>query len=181
MSDEGREVSRGVGPPGYGPDRPPVERWRLEFPFHWDADELVTRRELLAFTVYASATLFGATGLLALLGIRPEPTRSIRTPIVRVGEVAEGGAHYFRYPGADDQAVLLHLQGGRLVAYSQRCTHLSCTVYYQPERQRLFCPCHEGVFNPVTGDPEAGPPTRRLAQIILQQEGEMLYAVALVP
>ncbi|HEY9856010.1 MAG TPA: Rieske 2Fe-2S domain-containing protein [Stenomitos sp.] len=176
MRDEQREVSRRTGPSG-----PPVERWRLEFPFHWDADELVSRRELLAFTVYASATIFGATGLLALLGLRPQPTRSIRTPVVRIDEVPEGEAHYFRYPGEDDQAVLLNLPGRGFVAYSQRCTHLSCTVYYQADRSRLYCPCHEGVFNPMTGDPVAGPPRRRLGQIILDREGDTLYAVALVP
>ena len=44
--------------------------------------------------------------------------------------------------------MLLHLPGGRFVAYSQKCTHLSCAVYYQPERERLYCPCHEGVFDP---------------------------------
>ncbi|MBI2939406.1 MAG: Rieske 2Fe-2S domain-containing protein [Chloroflexi bacterium] len=152
-----------------------------EFPYHWDADELVSRRELLQFAVYTSGTLFAATTLLALLGlIRSQERHDVR-PIARVGEVPEGEALYFRYPDPDDEAVLLHLPGGRFVAYSQKCTHLSCSVYYQPEHTRLFCPCHNGIFNPLTGDPVAGPPQRRLPQIILRQEGDLLYAVGQVP
>lgn len=77
--------------------------------------------------------------------------------------------------------MLLHLPDGRFVAYSQRCTHLSCAVYYQAERERLYCPCHEGVFDPATGEPIAGPPQRRLMQIRLRQDGEMLLAEGVEP
>jgi Rieske Fe-S protein len=54
-------------------------------------------------------------------------------------------------------------------------------VYYQPERDRLFCPCHEGVFSPETGDPVAGPPQRRLERILLRREGDLLVAVGREP
>ncbi len=159
-------------------------RWRGEFPYHWDADDLVSRRELLRVTVYASGALFGGTAVLGLLAaLRREPQRAATQPlaVARVSDVPEGQAHYFSYPEADDQAMLLHLPGGRFVAYSQRCTHLSCAVYYQTERDRLYCPCHEGVFNPETGDPVAGPPQRRLEQIVLQQQGDTLYAIGHLP
>ena len=55
--------------------------------------------------------------------------------------------------------MLLHLPGGRFVAYSQKCTHLSCAVYFQPERERLYCPCHEGVFD--VADAASRPPGLR--------------------
>lgn len=169
-----------VSPPAGSQALRPVDRWRQAFPFHWDADELVSRRDLLSFTVYASVTIFGATGLLALLTMRQRPPLPVKL-IARTTDVGEGHAFYFAYPKPDDQAMLLHLPGGRFVAYRQRCTHLSCAVYYQPERDRLFCPCHEGVFHPSTGDPIAGPPQRRLERIVLRQEGTMLYAVAVAP
>ncbi len=105
------------------------------------------------------------------------PRSATTQPVARVNEIPEGQAFYFHYPQPDDQAMLLHLPGGRFVAYSQRCTHLSCAVYYQPERSRLYCPCHDGVFNPLTGDPVAGPPQRRLAQIRLRREGDQILAV----
>ncbi len=156
-------------------------RWQAEFPYHWDADDLVTRRELLQFAVYTSGALFGSTALIALLGQLQQPVTVARQPIAGVGDVPEGSAVYFNYPDPDDQAMLLHLPGGEFVAFSQKCTHLSCAVYYQPERERLFCPCHEGVFNPQTGDVEAGPPQRPLPRILLEREGDMLIAVGVEP
>jgi Rieske Fe-S protein len=158
-----------------------VKRWRAEFPYHWDADELVSRRQLLQFAVYTSGALFAATGLLALLGVVRNPRQALVVPVARVVEVPEGQALYFHYPEPDDEAVLLHLPGGRFVAYDQKCTHLSCAVYYQPDEQRLFCPCHDGVFDAATGEPVAGPPRRRLPRVMLRQEGELLYAVERTP
>jgi nitrite reductase/ring-hydroxylating ferredoxin subunit len=181
MSDPSGSLSQPSGSANPGPDQPPFERWRLTFPFHWDADELVSRRELLYFTVYASATMFSATFLLAILGWLRKPVHDEVQEIIRIDQLPEGGAHYFEYPGPDQQAVLLHLPGGRFVAYSLRCTHLSCAVYFQDESQKLICPCHHGVFLPETGDPVAGPPRRRLEQIALRQEGGMLYAVSIAP
>lgn len=158
-----------------------IKRWQAEFPYHWDADDLVTRRELLQFAVYTSGALFGSTALIALLGLLRQPEQHARQPIVAAGEVPEGSAVYFNYPDPDDQAMLLHLPGGEFVAYSQKCTHLSCAVYYQPERERLFCPCHEGVFDPQTGDVEAGPPQRPLPRIRLERDGDTLVAVGVEP
>jgi len=153
------------------------DRWRSEFPYHWDADDLVSRRELLFFAVYTSGALFVSTLLLAVLGLLQRPRRHAPKLIARVGDLQEGRAIYFNYPGPDDQAMLLYLPGGTLVAYSQRCTHLSCAVYYQADRRRLYCPCHDGVFDPATGEPVAGPPPRRLPRIKLRRRGDAIYAV----
>jgi Rieske Fe-S protein len=158
-----------------------ARRWRAHFPYRWDLDDLVSRRSLLELTVYTSGALFASTVALAVLSLFWRSPRTEPRAVARVGEVPEGEAHYFHYPGPDDEAMLLHLPGGQFVAYSQKCTHLACAVYYQPERERLYCPCHEGVFNPLTGDPEAGPPQRRLPQIVLQRDGDTLYAVGVEP
>jgi nitrite reductase/ring-hydroxylating ferredoxin subunit len=158
-----------------------LQRWRAEFPYHWDADDLVSRRELLQFSVFASGALFVSTTVLAVLGFIKHLGGTETQAIARVADVPEGSAVYFNYPSSDDQAMLLHLPGGQFVAFLQKCTHLSCSVYYQPDRGRLYCPCHEGVFDPPTGVPVAGPPQRRLEQIQLRQEGDTLYAVGHMP
>ena len=156
-------------------------RWRREFPYHWDADDLISRRELLQFTVYTSGALFGGTALLSVLDWLTQRRRGGPKTIAQASQIPEGKALYFNYPDSDDQAMLLHLPGGNFVAYSQKCTHLSCSVYYQPEQNRLYCPCHDGVFDPATGEPTAGPPQRRLARITLRREGDNLVAVEEVP
>jgi nitrite reductase/ring-hydroxylating ferredoxin subunit len=156
-------------------------RWRAEFPYHWDADELVNRRELLQLAVLTSGALFAGTAVLAILGRLRDRRRGDPQPITRADAVAEGEAFYFNFPGDDDQAILLHLPGGEFVAFSQTCTHLSCSVYFQPEKDRLYCPCHEGVFDPRTGAPVAGPPQRPLPRIALREENGMLIAVEEAP
>lgn len=157
------------------------KQWQSEFPYHWDADELVSRRDLLQFAVYASGTLFLGTAFLAVLRRVIRARKSSTQLIATVADVPQGEALYFHYPGPEDQAVLLHLDDGRFVAYSQTCTHLSCSVYYQKDQNRLFCPCHEGVFDPRTGVPLAGPPIRPLPRIQLTSSGDRLYAIGVEP
>lgn len=152
-------------------------RWGVDFPFEWDADELVSRRQLLNWSVWASGALFAGTGVLAALGYAR--TRSVGgwRAIVEPEAVPRGGVHYFKYPGPDDHAILLHLREGRFVAYSGKCTHLSCAVYWNAERGKLRCPCHEGLFEAETGSVLAGPPTRPLPRIALREENGMIYAL----
>lgn len=153
-------------------------RWQAAFPLHWDADELLSRREMLRWTVMASGALFAATaGIVGLSYAEKSNTSTARKAIVRAADVPVGGVHYFQYPTAEDQAILLHLDDGSFAAYSGKCTHLSCAVYYEGERNELLCPCHEGVFDPQTGDAIAGPPQRGLPRIEIKQDGEMVYAV----
>ncbi len=181
MTDRLSRVARMAAEGTPLPARVRPGRWRAAFPYHWDADDLVSRRELLRFAVLTSGTLFAGTAVLAVLGWLDDRRRGAPKPIVPANRVPEGSAYYFNYSDPDDQAVLLHLPGGRFVAYSQKCTHLACAVYFQPAQRRLYCPCHEGVFDVETGDVVAGPPQRRLPQIVLGREGDMLVAVEEVP
>lgn len=59
-------------------------------------------------------------------------------------------------------AILIHHEDGQWVSFSAVCTHLSCTVKYEPDKQRVFCACHEGVFDPFSGEVVSGPPPRGL-------------------
>jgi Rieske Fe-S protein len=163
------------------PRRARRPRWWAAFPYRTSADDQVSRRELLRFTVMASGALFAGTAVLAALGLFQRQRTLPTQMIARVGDVPPGQALYFNYPAADDQAVLLHLNDGRFVAFSARCTHLSCAVYHDAARAQLRCPCHEGVFDQSTGVPLAGPPQRPLPTITLHQEGDVLYAVDEVP
>ena len=42
-------------------------------------------------------------------------------------------------------------------ALSSVCPHLGCQVHWQPQNDRFFCPCHNGVFAP-DGTGIGGPP-----------------------
>jgi Rieske Fe-S protein len=159
-----------------GRRRPTRRAWQDEFPYDWERDASVSRRELLRLAVVTSGALFAGTVLLSFFGRRNDRRRGSPKPIAGGLTLPEGEALYFEYPGKDDQAVLLNLPGEGLVAYSQKCTHLSCSVYYGDDGD-LICPCHDGKFDARTGEPIAGPPQRRLARIVLEERDGELFAL----
>lgn len=157
------------------------EEWRAEFPYPWDEDEIVTRRDTLRFLAAGSGALFLATGVLAILGHLPAGPNTRAIPIARVGELAENESKVFNFPDQYAQGILINLPGKGLVAYSDVCTHLSCAVIYQGDGKHLFCPCHDGYYDVATGDVLAGPPTRPLPLISLAIHDGVIYAVKEVP
>jgi cytochrome b6-f complex iron-sulfur subunit len=59
-------------------------------------------------------------------------------------------------------AMLIHHEDGRWIALSAVCTHLGCTVQYEPQADRIHCACHGGVYNAYTGANVSGPPPKPL-------------------
>jgi cytochrome b6-f complex iron-sulfur subunit len=59
-------------------------------------------------------------------------------------------------------AMLIHHLDGRWISMTAVCTHLGCTVQYEPEADRIHCACHGGVYDPYTGANVSGPPPRPL-------------------
>jgi nitrite reductase/ring-hydroxylating ferredoxin subunit len=153
------------------------QQWREEFPYHWSADDLVTRRDTLRFLVAGSGALFLATAALAAAGALRVPAAERIVPIARIGELAVNTSKTFNYPDEFAQGILVNLPGKGLVAYSDVCTHLSCSVFYDRGTQQFHCPCHEGHFDAFTGDVLAGPPTRPLPLIEIAIRGDTVYAV----
>jgi cytochrome b6-f complex iron-sulfur subunit len=59
-------------------------------------------------------------------------------------------------------AMLIHHLDGRWVSMTAVCTHLGCTVQYEPQADRIHCACHGGVYNAYTGANVSGPPPKPL-------------------
>ena len=53
------------------------------------------------------------------------------------------------------------LEDGGFLALSRRCTHLGCTVPWDPEKGQFACPCHASVFD-IRGDVIRAPAPRAL-------------------
>lgn len=139
----------------------------------------MTRRELAKFLTLGSGLLASVNVLIAAIGLNASiPTTPVRR-IARTDDLPLGGSMLFRYPTADDPCILLRDLSGRLDAYSQVCTHLSCAVVHRPEDGALACPCHKGSFSSANGQPLAGPPTRRLPRIVLEQRGADIMATGI--
>lgn len=81
------------------------------------------------------------------------------------GMVVAGSADSFP-PGTvthfpDARFYLIRAQDGGFLAVYQRCTHLGCTVAWQPGDNRFFCPCHASSFD-FHGNVENPPAPRAL-------------------
>lgn len=77
-----------------------------------------------------------------------------------VGELAVGASLRFRTPaGATVNITRRGLAGGSddFIALSSTCPHLGCQVHWERDKNRYFCPCHNGTFDPE-GKGTGGPP-----------------------
>lgn len=157
-------------------DRP---RWREDFPVRWDEDHYMTRRELAKFLTLGSSLLAGVNVLIAFIGLNGRMPTAPNQRIASANDVPLGGSLLFRYPTEDDPCILVRDISGRLDAYSQVCTHLSCAVVHRPNERALACPCHKGSFSSADGQPLAGPPTRRLPRIMIEQRGDEIVATGI--
>ncbi len=161
--------------PESAPVAPP---WKRDFPYEALSEEEVTRREFARYLVLGAGTMAAANvGIAAWTQLRSINTGEPR-PITELATVDVGGTFLFRYPGDDDPAILVRLGENEVVAFSQKCTHLGCVVYYEPEEHRWHCPCHEGNFEVGTGSVISGPPTRPLGRIDLEvRDDGMIWAI----
>lgn len=142
-------------------------------------DALVTRRGYLKILGVLSGGL--AVGNVAVaLGAFERRTQGATEEVVVVEDadaVPVGGSVRFLYPGRLDPALLLRLEEDVFVAYSAVCTHLACEVLHREDEGDLYCPCHNGYFNPLDGAPVAGPPERPLPEILLERRGSAIVAI----
>jgi nitrite reductase/ring-hydroxylating ferredoxin subunit len=162
--------------PSTAPERKPL--WSEEFSVHGAEDKYVLRRQFTKFLVLTSFGMFAGNVWIwakSLLG-RSQPVPP-QMQIASVPEIPVGGVKLFAYPTPRDTAIMIRKSDGTFVAYSQKCTHLSCAVYYSQQNNRLECPCHEGYFSIETGRVLQGPPPRPLPRIELRQSGDVIYAV----
>jgi Rieske Fe-S protein len=152
--------------------------WRQDFPIDSPQDQYVERRDFMKFMVLTSAAF---TLGQVWIGVQNWYRRRSGQPVIRriasVDDVAVGGVVVFTYPDEHEPCLLVRLTAGEFVAFSQKCTHLSCAVIPRPDDGSFYCPCHEGWFDLRTGVPTAGPPQRPLPRIALDIRGREIYAV----
>jgi cytochrome b6-f complex iron-sulfur subunit len=135
----------------------------------------VSRRGFLDLLQIAIA----ATGVAAIVGpiiafFWPADLEEVPSEPVAVGpedSIPIGTAktiRFGRYP-----AIVLNTEDG-LRAYSAVCTHFACIVTWEPENNRLACPCHAGYFEPMDGSVISGPPPNPLEPIpVFNQDGTL--------
>ena len=155
-----------------------TEAFQAEFPYERDEEAQVTRREFCNFLGLTSAALFvGAAGFATKAALDARVSTSSPTAHIEGAEtLAPNSSLNFNYPTERDSAILVRTADGAFHAYGQKCTHLSCPVYYSRDHQRLGCPCHEGAFDAATGNVLYGPPPRALDVIEVETRDGQVWA-----
>ena len=165
------------------PDGRPMDEqpaWRTDFPVDWPQDHYVERRDFMKFMVLTSlAFTVGQFWIAVQNWWRRRSGQPAMVRLASVQDVPIGTARTFAYPTEHDPCLLVRADERTFVAYSQKCTHLSCAVVPQLENGVLRCPCHEGVFDLASGRPIAGPPRRPLSKVRLEIRGADLFASAI--
>jgi cytochrome b6-f complex iron-sulfur subunit len=116
--------------------------------------------------------LLGSSLGALLLWIAYPVTRFLNTPAVPESTVAqlEAGATNdpeFQATGykivrfGEDPVIVMRVGEDDFRAFSATCTHLDCVVEYQRDKRRIWCNCHNGMYD-LSGQVVSGPPPRPL-------------------
>lgn len=154
-------------------------KWRQDFPIEWEGDHYITRREMVKFMTLGSSLLAAANWIAALSARWVRRGSSAERYVGSASALEQTGSLLFRYPADNDPCIAVRTPEGKIVAYSQVCTHLSCAVIYDKTENALLCPCHKGAFSVANGSPTGGPPERPLPRIRVEQRGDQLFATGM--
>lgn len=144
------------------------------------------RRDVLArfLNLGVLGSLAAAYGTFAAYAVRflypASAPRRAWTYVARLDEIAAGGS--LRWTAPTGQTInVTRLGAGAeaadFVALSSVCPHLGCQVHWEAHRDRYFCPCHNGSFDPQ-GRPTGGPPREGntpLPRYPLEVRGQMVF------
>lgn len=154
--------------------------WHEEFSVRSGESSFVERRQFTRFLTLTSFAMFAGQLWLVAKSLFSRRAESFPQLVLNGAEsLPVGGAKVFQYPTPKDNCLLVRVDQQRFVAYSQKCTHLSCAVLYSAKNRRLECPCHEGYFSIDDGRVLQGPPPRPLPQVQLERRGSDLVAIGM--
>lgn len=74
----------------------------------------------------------------------------------------------------DVRGVFVIRRGNEILAYTNVCTHMGCSVRWVDWRQGIMCPCHGGVYD-RWGVLAGGPPAHSLPLYASKIQGDALY------
>jgi Rieske Fe-S protein len=103
--------------------------------------------------------------------------------VAEVPKVKNGEVLRFQTPAGQLVTITRRGETGTeadFLALSSTCPHLGCQVHWEPQNNRFFCPCHNGVFEP-SGKAIAGPPAearQSLPNFPLHVENGLIFVQA---
>ena len=115
------------------PNKNNNENWKKDFPIEKQLSNQVNRRDFVKFLTLVSGGLMVGSGLVAATAyISPKEAVKGEHFICNKEDIPIGGTRSFVLEGSTIPYILIHLENGEFRAYEQKCTHLSCSVFYAP-------------------------------------------------
>jgi cytochrome b6-f complex iron-sulfur subunit len=136
----------------------------------------ITRREFIKL-VNKGLIATGAAAIIGPVVAYFYPSNLQETPsepilVCKVDELPVGESKtisYGRYP-----ALVINTPEG-LRAFSAVCTHFACIVKWEASQGKIYCPCHDGYFDSLSGQVLAGPPPLGLTPIQVRVVDNEIY------
>jgi cytochrome b6-f complex iron-sulfur subunit len=138
----------------------------IEQPVSVDVESNPTRRAFLGIATAAGLCYAGAIGypiyryLASSAEMAADEAAVTQVTLDKAQDLPLASVLMFKF--GSSPAMLIHGADNSWVAFSAVCTHLGCTVKFEPDKDRIHCACHGGVYDAHTGKNVSGPPPKPL-------------------
>jgi len=133
------------------------------------------RRFLNGFLGGSFSALAAAVVYPVVRFISPPRVAEAVTNQVLAGKVAELAEKQWKiFPFGSDAGILIQTGPEEYRAFAAMCTHLSCTVQFEQDSNRIWCACHNGWYD-LSGRNISGPPPHPLEQYEVNIVGDDIF------
>lgn len=123
------------------------------------------RRSLLnwflggSFAALAASILYPIGRFVSAPRVPEATTNQVEAGPTNDPELLDKGFKIIRF--GSTPVILVRVAEDQFRAFSATCTHLDCIVEFQKGERRIFCNCHNGIYD-LTGRNVGGPPPKPL-------------------
>ncbi len=135
-------------------------------------EESLSRRGIVKIAIGGVGLAYAAAvGYPVFRYLNSPVEKSVETAAVKevvltdADKLPKGTAMIFKF--GVRPALLIHHDDDTWVSMTAVCTHMGCTVAYDPTKAKIVCACHGGAYDARTGDNVEGPPPRPLQKFEL--------------
>lgn len=112
-----------------------------------------------SFAALAASILYPIARFISAPRVPEATTNQVEAGPANDPELLDKGFKIVRF--GSTPVILIRVADEDFRAFSATCTHLDCIVEFQKPEHRIFCNCHNGVYD-LTGRNVAGPPPKPL-------------------
>jgi Rieske Fe-S protein len=144
-------------------------------------ESYLARRRFLCGMLGGGAAALGvgvaASAVPFAFNLRPAPLPPVLELEPTEYKLSPGSSKIVMYGSIPALLLQTPEPGSVLKAFVAICTHFDCTVGYLPDKNRIFCACHEGYYD-LDGRVLSGPPPRPLREFHHQfRDGKLILAL----